>query len=79
MVSPSPLPPTQDLCQLGTFDTNTGAYSLSTHDMTTYPAGTYTFTITGTLSNLIDLATFDLELVDPCPYSALTINEPPDF
>ena len=47
--------------------------------MANYPPGAYIFTITGTVGAKSVTATFVMTLVDPCPTTALAINNPPDF
>ena len=47
--------------------------------MANYPAGAYTFTITGTVGAKSVTETFVMTLVDPCPSTILTINQPDPF
>ena len=71
-----------DLCALtdgdshGVFDPITGNYEFYSIDMATYIPGSYTFEITGTVGNKSASATFVMTLVDPCPTTVLTINDP---
>jgi len=44
--------------------------------MANYPAGDYTFEITGTVGTKSATITFVMTLVDPCPTTTLTINNP---
>ena len=67
------------MCTKGIFDTTTGDYVFSSIQVSTYPPGVYTFTITGTLNNLSDATTLTVTFVDPCPNAVLTINKPADF
>ena len=74
-----------DLCAIadgdthGVFDPITGNYEFYSIDMANYPAGQYTFEITGTVGNKSDTATFVMTLVDPCPTTTLTIIDPDPF
>ena len=74
--------PRNDICSIlgvANFDPATGNYDFTTFDMATYPAGDYTFTITGTVGAKSVSETFVMTLVDPCPTTALTINNPASF
>ena len=42
--------------------------------MTTFPPGTYTMTITGTVGDTVVTDSFDLTLVNPCSTSPITID-----
>lgn len=44
--------------------------------MVNYKPGEYTFEITGTVGTKSAKATFVMTLKDPCPTTALTINNP---
>ena len=74
-----------DICEIvdgntvATFDPATGDYTFTSFDMANYPAGGYTFTITGTVGAKSVSETFVMTLVDPCPTTVLTINNPADF
>ena len=74
-----------DICEIvdgdsvATFDPATGDYTFTSFDMANYPAGDYTFTITGTVGAKSVTETFVMTLVDPCPTTVLTINNPADF
>ena len=76
-----------DLCSVsdsatstsGSFDPVTGNYSFKTYDLQSFPAGSYTFRITGTADILSTSQTFIMTLVDPCPTSTLTLIEPSLF
>jgi len=69
-----------DLCSIGnthaTFDSVTGGWVFNTVDLPAYPAGTYSFTITGTVGLKSTTSTFQLSLVDPCPSALLTYQSP---
>lgn len=68
-----------DLCAIsdgttsGVFSKITGNYEFYSTDLANYPAGSYTFDITGTLGTagtpgaITKKITFVLTLVDPCP------------
>ena len=77
--------PRTDICEIvdgdtvATFDPATGDYTFTSIDMANYPAGDYTFTITGTVGAKSVSETFVMTLVDPCPTTVLTINNPADF
>ena len=58
--------PRTDMCSQGAFDTTTGSYTFSTIDQVAFPYGIYSFDITGVMFGASDIASFDLELVDPC-------------
>ena len=47
--------------------------------MATYPAGTYTLRITGTVGNKFDSTDITVTLVDPCIDAVLTIVDPDPF
>ena len=74
-----------DLCAINdgdsqsVFNANTGNFEFYSIDMAKYPAGEYTFEITGTVGTKSDTATFVMKLVDPCPTTVLTINDPDPF
>jgi len=80
--------PRLDLCAIsdgttsGIFSEITGNYEFYSTDLANYPAGQYTFEITGTLGTagtpgaITKKITFVLNLVDPCPTTELTINSP---
>ena len=57
----------------------TGNYQFTSIDMANYPAGAYTFTITGTVGAKSVTSTFVMTIVDPCPTTQLTINNPASF
>ena len=58
--------PRTDMCSQGTFDPTTGSYTFSTTDQVAYPYGVYSFDITGSMFGATGIASFDVELVDPC-------------
>ena len=74
-----------DLCALtdgdshGVFDPISGNYEFYSIDMAKYIPGSYTFEITGTVGDKSASATFVMTLVDPCPTTVLTINDPDPF
>ena len=47
--------------------------------MATYPAGTYTLKITGTVGNKFDSTEITVTFVDPCIDTVLTIADPDPF
>ena len=61
------------------FDTTTGGYTFETLDLVTYPEGDYVFTITGKVGLKEVSSTFTMTVVDPCPTTTLTINNPVPF
>mgnify|MGYP000911651394 FL=1 len=63
----------------GVFDPITGNYEFYSIDMANYLPGSYTFEITGTVGTKSATATFVMTLVDPCPTTLLTINQPDPF
>ena len=71
-----------DLCAItngsthGVFSEITGNYEFYSTDMANFPAGDYTFKITGTVGTKSAYITFVMTLVDPCPTTQLTINNP---
>ena len=75
----------KDLCAItdndthGVFSEVTGNYEFYSFDMANYKAGSYTFEITGTVGIKSASATFVMTLVDPCPTTTLTINNPATF
>lgn len=77
--------PRTDICSIvdgatvANFDPVTGNYDFTSIDMANYPAGSYTFTITGTVGAKAVSETFVMTLVDPCPTTTLTIIEPDPF
>ena len=77
--------PRTDICSISggatvaNFDTVTGNYEFKSIDMANYPAGAYTFTITGTVGAKSVIETFVMTLVDPCPTTTLSIKEPNPF
>ena len=74
-----------DLCAIndgdthGVFDPITGNYEFYSIDMANFKPGSYTFEITGTVGDKSAKATFVMTLVDPCPTTELTINQPDPF
>ena len=74
-----------DLCSIndgttqGVFDPITGNYEFYSIDMANYTPGSYTFTITGTVGTKSATATFVMKLVNPCPTTLLTVNNPAPF
>jgi hypothetical protein len=53
--------PKTDMCSIdgvSNFDTTTGDYDFATIDKATYPSGSYTFTITGTVGEKVVTETF---------------------
>ena len=77
--------PRSDICSISdgataaNFDPVTGNYDFESIDMANYPAGAYTFTITGTVGAKSVTKTFVMTLVDPCPSTTLTIKQPDPF
>ena len=77
--------PRTDICSIldgatvANFDPVTGNYDFQSVDMANYPAGAYTFTIKGTVGAKSVTETFVMTLVDPCPTTTLTINQPDPF
>ena len=74
-----------DICSItdgatvANFDPVTGNYDFTSIDMANYPAGPYTFTITGTVGAKSVTETFVITLVDPCPTTSLTIIDTDPF
>jgi hypothetical protein len=74
--------PRTDLCSIsdgnthGVFDPISGNYEFYSTDMANYPAGDYTFEITGTVGNKSASSTFVMTLTDPCPTTTLAIDNP---
>lgn len=74
-----------DLCAIsdgsthGVFSKVTGNYEFYSIDMPNFKPGAYTFEITGTVGTKSASATFVMTLVDPCPTTTLTINNPVPF
>ena len=68
-----------DICSIlvgassATFDSTGGVYTLTTHDMATYPPGEYTLQIRGSVGSNSDSASIVVTLVDPCPSTLLQI------
>ena len=44
-----------------------------------FPPGPYTFQITGKVGSKTTSASFTVNLVDPCPVTPMSINEPDPF
>ena len=63
----------------GVFDETTGNFKFYSIDMANYPAGEYTFEITGSVGDKSASSTFTMKLVDPCPTTLLTIKDPDPF
>ena len=76
--------PRTDLCSIndgdthGVFNPTTGNYEFYSIDLANYPAGEYTFEITGTVGSKSAKANFVMTLIDPCPDS-LSLNDPGPF
>ena len=74
-----------DLCAIsdgdtsGVFDEDVGSFEFYSIDMTNYKPGSYTFEIKGTVGLKSATVTFVMTLVDPCPATELTINQPDPF
>ena len=74
-----------DLCAIddgdtqSVFNVNTGNFEFYSIDMAKYPAGDYTFEITGTVGTKSTTANFVMKLVDPCHTTLLTIISPDPF
>ena len=77
--------PRTDICSItdgdtvATFDSSTGNYEFTSIDMANYPAGPYTFTITGSVGAKSVTSTFVMTIIDPCPTTTLTIKQPDPF
>ena len=77
--------PRTDICSItdgdtvATFDSSTGNYEFTSIDMASYPAGVYTFTITGTVGAKSVTSTFVMTIVDPCLTTTLSIILPDPF
>ena len=75
--------PRDDICSIiegstvADFESIDGSYSFDSIDMASFPAGTYTMQITGTVGSSSDTLTIDLVLVDPCPSVALNLQSSP--
>lgn len=54
-----------------------GSYFFDSVDMASFPAGTYTMEITGTVGSWSETTLIDLVLVDPCPNVALNLQPNP--
>ena len=71
-------PPTSgtDLCGIGSLDTATGVFQLTTTDMVSYPPGIYPVEIRGSVSghpSQSNSHTFSLTLVDPCSLATISV------
>ena len=65
----------QDGSTVAEFNAVTGDYTFNSSDMQNYKPGSYTFEITGTAGSKSAIATFTMTLVDPCPTTALFLDE----
>ena len=66
-----------DLCTQFNAASSPPVWTFSTIDMTTYPAGTYTMTITATTGSNSDVSAthlFSVNLIDPCLTATITAS-----
>ena len=72
--------PRTDICSItdgstvGTFDPTTGNFQFQSINPSGYPIGIYQFEITGTVGDKSDVIVVDVEFVDTCFGSVLTID-----